>query len=132
MMTDRRRIVVTGIGLVSPFGTDLHSFWRRCLQGDSIVETIPDHWSKYYSARSQYWVPLRLPDYLAHGLSRIDLTTHDPATLNAIVAADIALREAGLLGTRTHGFGKHSAFQDYYDPDRVGVFVGTGLGIGLS
>lgn len=38
----RRRVVVTGIGVASPLGCDVETFWRRLVQGDSGVVALDD------------------------------------------------------------------------------------------
>ena len=38
----KRRVVVTGIGVASPLGCDVESFWRRLVQGDSGVVALDD------------------------------------------------------------------------------------------
>ena len=39
-MTERRRVVVTGIGAVTPLGLDAESTWAAMLEGRSGVRTI--------------------------------------------------------------------------------------------
>lgn len=124
---NRRRVVVTGLGVVSALGNSLGEFWTSCLAGRTCVATIPAHWSEYYASKSRIWSPLRLPDYDTYGLKRADLLRYDPVVLNAIVAAEDALTDAG--------FNMHVADErartyriDDVNADRVGVFIGTGLG----
>lgn len=123
----RPRVVVTGFGIVSALGNSVEDFWAACLAGQSRVESTPAHWSEYYSSRSRIWSPLCLPDYSEYGLKRADLLRYDPVVLNGVVAAEDALAHAG--------FEKHVADERArtyriagVDADRVGVFIGTGLG----
>src|ERR1700691_1079646 len=39
-MSNQRRVVITGFGLVTPIGSDADSFWRSLLEGRSGVRTI--------------------------------------------------------------------------------------------
>ena len=39
-MADKRRVVVTGLGVVSPIGNDVDTFWRRLVAGESGVGYI--------------------------------------------------------------------------------------------
>ena len=38
------RVVVTGIGVISPIGTTRESFWRACLEGRSGVRRLDSPW----------------------------------------------------------------------------------------
>ena len=37
---EKRRVVVTGIGIVSPFGCGVEKFWNSLLEGKSGVKTL--------------------------------------------------------------------------------------------
>lgn len=37
-----RRVVVTGIGIVTPFGTNLTAFWDQLTSGSTAIQTITD------------------------------------------------------------------------------------------
>jgi 3-oxoacyl-[acyl-carrier-protein] synthase II len=39
-MAHTRRVVVTGLGVISPIGNDVDTFWRRLVAGDSGVGEI--------------------------------------------------------------------------------------------
>lgn len=127
MKRELRQVVVTGIGIVSSLGNDLRSFWNACLEGRSVVAPTPANWHLYYDSRSAHWSPLVLPDYAAIGLRRSDILSFDPAALNAIFAAEEALRHSGCekvcIDERA---GRHhlNAFDSY----RCGAYIGTGLG----
>lgn len=122
-----RRVVVTGLGVVSALGNSTGEFWSACLDGETCVETVPAHWSDYYESKSRIWSPLRLPDYGTYALKRADILRYDPVVLNAIVAAEDALTDAGfeksIADERARSFRLEGI-----DSDRVGVFIGTGLG----
>ncbi len=40
MSSDRRRVVITGVGMVTPLGLDVRQTWRACLRGQSAVRRI--------------------------------------------------------------------------------------------
>jgi 3-oxoacyl-[acyl-carrier-protein] synthase II len=121
------RVVISGLGLVSALGHELDEFWAACLAGRSRVESIPTAWSHYYKSKSRTWSPLSDPDYSHYGLTRADLLRYDRAVLNAIVAADDAIAQAGfdkiIRDERARSF-----YLEGVDSDRCGVFIGTGLG----
>lgn len=122
-----RRVVATGLGVVSALGNNVDEFWQACLDGVSVVEPVPERWSRYYESRSRSWSPLRPPDYAAYGLKRADILRYDPVVLNAIVATDDALDNAGFHRTVADQRTRRFKLQGV-DADRMGVFIGTGLG----
>tara|TARA_R110002096_G_scaffold117983_10_gene255647 strand:- start:7759 stop:9114 length:1356 start_codon:yes stop_codon:yes gene_type:complete len=124
---NRRRVVVTGFGVVSALGNSTDEFWPACLEGRTCVENVPAHWSEYYASRSRIWSPLRLPDYSSYGLKRADVLRYDPVVLNAIVATEDALIHAGFEHSVADARARTYRIKGV-NADRVGVFIGTGLG----
>lgn len=126
-MTETPRVFVTGLGVVSSVGSDLESFWTACKSGQSRTEKVPDHWAHYYSARSEVWSPLPDPDYSSAALTRTDLLTIGRPAAIAVVAAKQALAQAGLcLSWNPERY--PMARIDEVQPERLGVYIGTGLG----
>lgn len=41
-MINERRVVITGMGVVTPFGSGVQSLWQHLLNGDSAVQAMPD------------------------------------------------------------------------------------------
>lgn len=121
-----RRVVVTGMGVVSAIGHSVPSFWEHCLKGSTRVEPIPDAWRQYWSPRSHFWSPFALPDYKSHGFRNGDLAQYDPATLNALLATAEAIANARLDLPML--LGHNDAVTSHYSPHRAGVFMGTGIG----
>lgn len=123
----RERVFISGMGVVSSLGSDIESFWARCLNGDTVVSDVPSVWKNYYQAKSRYWSPLPAQDYASLGFKRSDLISFDPVVLNGIRAAENALTQAGIerlsVDPRTGRFEVCG-----FDPYRCGVFMGTGLG----
>jgi 3-oxoacyl-[acyl-carrier-protein] synthase II len=129
----RRRVAVTGLGVVSAIGHGAGDFWRACLAGATRVEAIPPAWLFYAQFNSRLWSPLAEPDYDAWGLGRIERLQNDRTALIAMTAAFQALAAAGLgrevldekrgtfVLTGTGGVA----------PGRAGVSLGTGIG-GIS
>jgi len=122
-----RRVVITGAGVVSPIGLGSGAFWRACLAGRASVAAIPETWRRHCEYKSRFWAPLPDIDYEAHGYGRAHRTQHDPATLNALIAAREALDAAGLAVEVVDGRGRQSRLSGE-DPEKAGVYLGTGVG----
>jgi 3-oxoacyl-[acyl-carrier-protein] synthase II len=122
----RRRVVITGGGAVSAIGIGLEEFWRSCLEGKSVVASIPPAWGEYAKLHSRLWSPLPNLDPEALGISRTERLQLDPFAMLALVAAREALVNAGLSlvpAERTRAYTILGA-----DAARTGVFLGTGIG----
>jgi beta-ketoacyl-acyl-carrier-protein synthase II len=114
----RPRVVVTGIGLVTPAGRGLADAWNGVLAGKSAADVDED----LVSAGTPVTTVCRVPSYdadaeLGRGASRrLDRFTH-----LALLAGAEAVTGAGL----TDGDGTGIVATD---PDRVGIIVGSGIG----
>jgi 3-oxoacyl-[acyl-carrier-protein] synthase II len=126
-MGANRRVVVTGLGVVSPIGMSPEEFWSNCLEGKNPVSPIPDRWRRYADYHSSIWSTLEPlePDVL--GVTRVEAAQNDPATLIAGYTARQALSSAGLepelVNKRANSYRIVGV-----DPHRIGVFMGTGIG----
>jgi len=108
----KRRVVVTGIGLVTPCGIGTDNVWNNILSGKSGIGPITrfntDRFDTKFAGEVKDFNP---EDYIQpKEVKKMDLFIH-----YALAAAHIAVKDAGL------DMGKE-------DPERVGVVVGTGLG----
>ncbi len=108
----KRRVVVTGVGLVTPLGVGIENVWQRILRGESGIGPITrfdaaQHETKFAAEVKEY----RPEDYVPpKELKRTDLFIQ-----YALTAAKIAIEDSSL------DMGKE-------DAERIGVIVGTGLG----
>jgi len=108
----KRRVVVTGVGLVTPLGVGIDSVWKRILNGESGIGPttrfdVTRHDTKFAGEVKDF----RAEDFISpKEIKRIDLFIQ-----YALAASKIAIEDSGL------DMGKE-------DPERVGVVVGTGLG----
>ncbi len=123
----KQRVVITGMGVVSSLGTGIEQFWQNCLDGISVVETIPEQWRNYSDFRSTLWSPLPAIDYDTFGISRIERLQHDPVALNALCAGLQAVQAAGLELCESSHKKNVSVIRDI-DTGRAGVFMGSGMG----
>ncbi len=106
-----RRVVVTGIGVISPLGNDLEEFWKRLSAGESGIGPVTRFDATAYGTRIAGEVKsFRAEDYM----ERKDVRRTDLFVQFALAATHQAVRQ--------------SAVQDAVDPDRYGVVVGSGIG----
>ncbi|MBQ4344599.1 MAG: beta-ketoacyl-ACP synthase II [Muribaculaceae bacterium] len=107
-----KRVVVTGLGAITPLGNDVASTWNAALNGESGAGPIT-HFdcSKF---KTQFACEVKNFDANAH-FDRKKLRTLDLYAQYAIVAATQAVEDAGLDG-------------EEINKDRVGVIVAAGIG----
>ena len=106
-----RRVAVTGIGLVSPFGIGREAAWNGAIEGVSTAKTITSFDSTNCETHFACEVPGFEPtDFLDKRTAR----RMDRFAQLAVAASRLALDDSGLEGTVT--------------PDRVGVMIGSGIG----
>jgi 3-oxoacyl-[acyl-carrier-protein] synthase II len=122
----KRRVVITGAGVVSAIGVGVEAFWRSCLEGRSAVATIPPAWLEYAELRSRLWSPLPEIDAEALGIARTERLQLDPVALLALVASREALLNAGFSFAPAQRNRTLTIAGE--DPAHIGVFMGTGIG----
>lgn len=108
----KRRVVVTGVGLVTPCGVGTDKVWNNILNGLSGISNLTRFDTSQFETKIAGEVKDFKPeDYIPHKeIKRMDLFIHF-----ALGATKIAMEDAKLdLSTE--------------DRERVGVVVGTGLG----
>jgi 3-oxoacyl-[acyl-carrier-protein] synthase II len=109
-----RRVVVTGMGLVTALGQDVPSSWAALSSGKSAVRTI----ESFDPARVNCKVAGEVRDFDAsHVLDRKDIRRTDRYIQFGLVATREAMDQAGL-----------PARLDGEEAERTGVILGTGLG----
>lgn len=107
-----RRVVLTGIGLVSPLGIGLETNWNALLKGESGIIIISKFDISDYSSKIAGEVkdfdPLDFID-------KKEARKMDPFIQYAMVAAQLAVEDSGIRLAGVEG-------------DRCGVYVGSGIG----
>jgi 3-oxoacyl-[acyl-carrier-protein] synthase II len=114
-----RRVVVTGIGLVTPLGPDVESSWSRILAGKSGAARITRFDPEGFACQIACEVKPPEHEYGFDPAKRVDHKVQrqvDPFIIYGIDAAGQALEDAGLTDL--------SEEQRY----RVGVSIGSGIG----
>jgi len=114
-MGSKRRVVVTGVGMVIPQGIGIDPVWEKICEGISGVGPI----TKFDASGFETRIAAEVKDFRAEDfiepkeLRKMDLFIH-----YALAATKIAIEDSGLELEKE-------------DPERIGACVGTGLG-GLS
>ena len=109
MSTDQTRVVVTGLGAISPVGVDVATTWKSLLAGHSGVVQLTDSWAGELPAR----IAARAAVDPAELLDRIQVRRMDRCEQLGLVAAREAWTDAGTPEV---------------DPGRLGVVVSSGMG----
>lgn len=105
------RVVVTGIGVVSPVGNTLEETWNNLVNGVCGIAPITLFDTTDYKAKVAGEVKNFEPrDYM----SKQEILRSDRFTQLAVAAAAQAVEESGVIGT--------------VDPARIGVYFGSGIG----
>src|SRR3954469_18998507 len=109
----KRRVVVTGVGAITPVGNDVESTWKSILEGRSgaapITKFDTSNFPVTFACEVKGFDPSTYMD-------RKEARRADPYTQYAVGAAVQAMKDAGLDETNIG------------DPDRVGVILGSGIG----
>jgi 3-oxoacyl-[acyl-carrier-protein] synthase II len=109
-----RRVVVTGVGIVSPLGVGTEETWKECIAGTPGISPITkfdcEGFAVQIAGEVKGFDPL---DYA----SRKDLKKMDYHIQYALAASEFALDGAGLKGEDRP-----------YSADRMGVLIGSGIG----
>jgi len=108
-----RRVVVTGLGVVTPLGNDLATFWERLLAGQCGIDRISLFDASAYDC--QIAAEVKQLDAAPAFPSPKDERRTDRFTKFGVLAAYLALRDAGLE-------------LDRCNRDEIGVFIGSGIG----
>ncbi len=126
-MTLPRRVVITGMGVVSPVGADLDTFWSNCMAGKAVATTIPETWKEYTTFKSNIWAPLPPLDFGPLRLTLAERTQRDPSALLGLLAATAAIEDAELvceqISIKDNTFSLRKVV-----PERAAVFIGSGVG----
>ena len=116
-MEERKRVVITGLGVVSAIGQDVTTYWNNLLNGvcgiDFITGYPPEELPVKIAAQIKEF------DGEQFGMDKAFIRKQDRFTLFGVAAAFQAVKDSGL----------HSEGEDQnIDPFRLGVYVGSGIG----
>jgi 3-oxoacyl-[acyl-carrier-protein] synthase II len=108
-----RRVVVTGIGVVSPIGSDLKSFWENLVNGKSGIRQITQFDASTFDCHIAGEIPDFKPSLYFKNSKEVRRT--DRFAQFAMASAKLALEDSGLDLEKV-------------DRNRFGVLVGSGIG----
>lgn len=108
----KRRVVVTGLGILSPLGNDLQSSWDGIVNGRSGIGPITHFDVSAFSTR----IAGEVKDFdAAKWIAPKDIKKMDPFVHYGVAASMMAIADAGLEVTEA-------------DAERIGVAIGAGIG----
>ncbi len=106
-----RRVVVTGMGAVTPVGNTVGEFWTALTQAKVGIGPITKFDTTDYKAK----LAAEVKDFDARAyMDKAEMLRSDPFAHFAVAAACQAVEESGVIGTVA--------------PERIGVYFGSGIG----
>ncbi|MEX0967007.1 MAG: beta-ketoacyl-ACP synthase II [Bacteroidia bacterium] len=111
----RRRVVITGLGALTPIGNTVKEFWDGLVRGVSGADDI----TRYDASKFRTRFACQLKNFNAEDfIPRKEMRKMDPFAQYALICAQEAVRDSGLE-------------EDNVNKERVGVIYASGIG-GLS
>lgn len=112
-----KRVAVTGMGVISPIGNDVRTFWDNLVKGVCGIDYINDFPTENLPVK----IAGKIKDFEPekYGMDRPFIRKQDLFTQYGMAAAWQAMQDAGL---KSEGEGQN------IDPFRLGVYVGSGIG----
>jgi 3-oxoacyl-[acyl-carrier-protein] synthase II len=108
----KRRVVVTGLGLITPLGTGIQKTWEGICKGASGIDRI----TSFDTSEFPVQIAGEVKDFNAEDfIERKEIKKMDVFIQYALSAGSMAIEDAGLKITEENA-------------DRVGVIVGAGIG----
>ena len=110
-----KRVVVTGMGVISSIGHDVDTFWNNLVNGVCGIDYV----EQFKDMPVTFAGKVKDFDAEKYGMEKPFIRKQDNFTLYAMASAWQAMRQSGL---RSEGEGAN------IDPFRLGVYVGSGIG----
>lgn len=108
----KRRVVVTGIGIISPLGTGIEKNWKGIIEGRSGIRRI----TRFDAANFPVQIAGEVPDFNPEVfIEKKEIKKMDTFIQYALAASILAVQDAGLEVTSENA-------------ERVGVYIGSGIG----
>ena len=106
-----RRVVIPGLGAVTPLGNDVGTFWNALVAGTSGANLITKFDTTLF--KTKFACELKNFDPLTY-IEKKEVSRLDPSAIYAIAAGTKAVEDSGILSS--------------FNPDRVGVLWSSGIG----
>lgn len=108
----KRRVVITGMGAVTPTGNNVDTFWNSCKEGKVGIDRI----TKFDTSDFKVKLAAEVKDFRAADLMDSKAARRmEPFAQYAVAASGEAMEDAGIN-------------MEAEDPYRVGVIIGSGIG----
>lgn len=108
-----KRVVITGVGVITPLGNDIESTWIKLVNGISGIEPI----SKFDTEKFSVKVAGEVKDFQPEKfIDKKEIRRMGRYTQFAVAASKMAVEDAGLK------------IGENVDPERIGVWIGSGIG----
>ena len=109
-----QRVVITGLGVISPVGNNINDFWQSLSQGKCGI----DHIKGFDDYELPISVAGQVKDFSPeeNGLERNDVRRNDLYCQYALAAANQAIQDSGLKSGEN------------IEPERLGTYIGSGIG----
>ncbi len=118
---DHQRVVITGMGAVTPLGLDVDTTWQRLIKGESGIKPITHFDASTYRAQFAGTVEgFEANQFMAAKEAR----RYDAFIHYGVAAASMALKQAGFI----EEVSSEPAPVQNVDSDRFGVIIGAGIG----
>ncbi len=114
---ENRRVVITGMGVISPLGNDVTTYWNNLVAGRCGIDFIRSFPTDGLPVKVAGEVKDFRPE--EYGMDKAFIRKQDLFTQYGVAAARRAMDDAGLVA---EGEGSN------IDPFRLGVYVGSGIG----
>lgn len=105
-----KRVVITGMGAISPVGNDIPTFWNNLKNGVCGIDTIRSFSTDDLPVKIAAEVKDFKPD--SYGIDAATARKNDRYALFALAASNQAMKDSGLQ----------------IEPERLGVYIGSGIG----
>ena len=113
-MNMKRRVVITGMGVITPVGHNVQEMWDAVSQGKCGINKI----FGFENEQLPIHVAGQVKDFdpTAFGMSKSDVRHYDIFSQYAVAAAGEAIKDSGLI------------CGENIEPHRLGVYMGSGVG----
>lgn len=109
-----KRVVITGIGVLSCLGHDVDTFWKNLVNGECGIDYIEGFPTEGFEVKIGGEVRNFVPENF--GMDKPFIRKQDKFTVYAVASAYQAMKDSGLVSGEN------------IDPFRLGVYIGSGIG----